>query len=501
MVKNITTRTTKRGKPLTEADIINFVAAKDKSFVSYYPESPNRGVKKIYSHYIIFMGEKSVLTRIFWRTSEFEYSENIILECGEKDSRDNVYYEAIKRLPDEKHAQFRWHWDKAKTANYLARTYIGLKTPMAKKCRPDAVKANGELIEIKTDNWKKCNFTKDGAGFVRGMYEYTEKVNNVEINFSKKEKEILDLGYYHLSNPNKILVDKLNKLMLSTPGEQKISLDLVAKKCGFSDSSIVSRHLKGEREISREHAIAYARFFGCDPSDILFSKPLIKIWGHVDFYKTNEADVSYGPAEIMPQAQTDYIECPRDLYRPDIKAIRVKSNGSYFNEQVLFYYNSNTVDFNTLTNKFCIVGVKTEIFDETYYKYYAGLLESFHGDITLNNPDPFAKTKVILNNPQNIFFTAAVVSAVDFHSLKTDSQNKEIYEKMTVIKEATAQAEEILNKQNEIRLAKEKNLNDKIKKLQDDMNKLIKEINSRKSKDSKEIPVLGDWTVVGKKTA
>ena len=92
----------------------------------------------------------------------------------------------------------------------------------------------------------------------------------------KTKKEIIDLGFFNYQNPNQILADKIRS---STK-----DISEIAEKVGLH-ISMVSKQMKGQREITRDHAFAYARFFGCDPADILFAAPQIPIWSNSRFFK------------------------------------------------------------------------------------------------------------------------------------------------------------------------------------------------------------------------
>ena len=112
---------------------------------------------------------------------------------------------------------------------------------------------------------------------------------------------------------------------------------------------MVQKQIRGERDITRDHAIAYAKVFGCDPADMLFAAPQIPIWAYVDFLRVNDADLPFNAGELIPAKsyagvkENQYVTVPRDIYRPDVKAVQVRSNGSALDGMVLFYYATNDV--------------------------------------------------------------------------------------------------------------------------------------------------------------
>ena len=76
----------------------------------------------------------------------------------------------------------------------------------------------------------------------------------------------------------------------------------------------------------------YAKYFGMDPSEILFNDISVPLEGTVNF--KGEA-----PGEVKKKIGSyEFVKCPRDIYRPDIKCVRVEDNSIYGCN--LFYYQS-----------------------------------------------------------------------------------------------------------------------------------------------------------------
>jgi len=215
---------TKSGK--THKELQTQTYQKDKVFINYYPEAPNRNIKRDYSHFILYMGERSVLVKIFEMTTTGKLETAIILEDGE---RDKVYYEAVKRLPNSAVLQFKKSWNNSKVQILRARQEADGKSKPTLLSGPtmvDAVRKNGELVEIKSDN-KAAVTDKDGEGFIAAKYAREYKVApNVKIHLQKKEKENIDLGIFNYRNPNSLLVDKFR-----AAGD--VNLSELAKKLGF----------------------------------------------------------------------------------------------------------------------------------------------------------------------------------------------------------------------------------------------------------------------------
>ena len=60
-----------------------------------------------------------------------------------------------------------------------------------------------------------------------------------------------------------------------------------AEKTGV-ENSVLFRELKGQRKLSLDKAMNYAKALGCDPVDLLFEKQMCKLWGSVDLFNTHD---------------------------------------------------------------------------------------------------------------------------------------------------------------------------------------------------------------------
>ena len=115
-----------------------------------------------------------------------------------------------------------------------------------------------------------------------------------------------------------------------------------------------------------DQAIEYAKAIGCDPVDLLFSRTQCRLWGSVDLFNVNEADQTYFTGQIMPaptisEGQPEkgllseqLINVPRDIYRPEIKAILINSLGSYLHNHFAYYYYTDSQA--AIENKLVVVG-------------------------------------------------------------------------------------------------------------------------------------------------
>ena len=226
------------------------------------------------------------------------------------------------------------------------------------------------------------------------------------------------------SSPSSLLKRKLFELNLNTKE--------FAKQTGVAAPSLY-HHVSGGREISRETAIEYAAKLNCDPVDLMFDKISIPVWSKVNLLKSTELEESYRPGRLFAYAAENDLEkvvVPRDIYREDIKAIKIDARGSMYHNKVAFYYRAADRDADCL-NELCIVGVEAplgppELTDATEERYYFGLYEEVRGQSNLINPDPYVdvyKNKFILQNFRPTFIAPVIsllnpVAVVDKTKLK-----------------------------------------------------------------------------------
>jgi len=194
-----------------------------------------------------------------------------------------------------------------------------------------------------------------------------------------------------------------------------------AEKTGLKAPTLY-HHVSGGREISREIAIEYADKLNCDPVDLMFDKKMCPVWAKCDLLNSTELEDVYTPGRLFSYAADakdfENVIVPRDLYRPDIKAIKIVARGSMYDNKIAFYYRAEDKEQNIL-NQLCVVGVDVQIGDDFTYdtetRYYFGLYEEVRGQCNLINPDPYSgdmENKFILKNFKPNFITpvAALVN-------------------------------------------------------------------------------------------
>lgn len=396
---------------------------------SWSPRPLNRGEHFELDHYKIFFANKSAKVKLHLKVKD----NKTIIRTFDGNS-DFVYSEVLKGLPDNRLEDFRADWVNTKL-DYVTKQDLTLL---------------GQAIARTTrDKFKIPTKNKNKADLMIGK-------TPVEIKINKDKKEIIDLGFFNYQNPNQILADKIRS---STK-----DISEIAEKVGLH-ISMVSKQMKGQREITRDHAFAYARFFGCDPADILFAAPQIPIWSTVDFLNFKEHNMPFNPGECVTVTdKREYVVCPRDIYRPDIKAVKVNSPGSYLDGMVLFYYASSDVKQDCL-GRLSIVGDQDDTDDELMkelrfgekQRYYIGILEQYKGKTKLLNPDPYAKESlpkeqgdIIINNITPSF-ASPIVGIVNPNQIKKDKHSSKLFKHNDEILKTTRMTEQKLIEQMKIK--------------------------------------------------
>lgn len=396
---------------------------------SWSPRPLNRGEHFELDHYEIFIANKSAKVKLHLKVKD----NKTIIRTFDGNS-DFVYSEVLKGLPDNRLEDFRADWVNTKL-DYVTKQDLTLL---------------GQAIARSTrDKFKIPTKNKNKADLMIGK-------TPVEIKINKDKKEIIDLGFFNYQNPNQILADKIRS---STK-----DISEIAEKVGLH-ISMVSKQMKGQREITRDHAFAYARFFGCDPADILFAAPQIPIWSTVDFLNFKEHNMPFNPGECVTVTdKREYVVCPRDIYRPDIKAVKVNSPGSYLDGMVLFYYASSDVKQDCL-GRLSIVGDQDDTDDELMkelrfgekQRYYIGILEQYKGKTKLLNPDPYAKESlpkeqgdIIINNITPSF-ASPIVGIVNPNQIKKDKHSSKLFKHNDEILKTTRMTEQKLIEQMKIK--------------------------------------------------
>ena len=291
-------------------------------------------------------------------------------------------------------------------------------------------------------------------------------------------KAILEKYYnpFSVGMPEKLLNDALKERDMSAK-----DLAEQMEKANVQKESTTYTHTSGARAISREVAIKYSEILKCDPVDLMFNKVTIPVWGKVNLMNPVELEKFYSPGEIYTYAanvgDTEITVVPRDLWRSDIKAIKVDAKGTMYHNQVAFYYFKKNNDDAAL-NKLCIVGRKIQPnpeLDPDFYEteFYLGVYENIRGKSNLINPDPFCEeaNKIILKNFKPTF-VSAVVAMVNTDAVVDDTNKVQVIPQSEWRKEESLRIEKahLLQRLNEKEIS-EKEYQKKVLEVKKDIQK------------------------------
>ena len=257
-------------------------------------------------------------------------------------------------------------YDKTLPAWILGKTLEDDTKKLTKKIKAQAAQAVKE---------SKASLDKRINDFIKEI-NYKEKIN------SKKEEE-------------KEKQSPLQDVILTKDIDPK---DVV----GEDNLSTLYKHIKGDRELSKHKAIDYANTLGVAPASLMFEPKTINVWSSVKFSEKVEApdgSAAINVGECYEKLRTEFTVCPSELYRLDIKAIRVNDPNSIYDGFMAYYYNTDKVS-EAAHNKLCMVRTKEK--GETllggYYKYYLGIFQIYGTEKRILNPDPTSQLKIIAND-------------------------------------------------------------------------------------------------------
>ena len=300
--------------------------------------------------------------------------------------------------------------------------------------------SNGKEVEINGDEKEVFNACIDRIKLKKNKAEAEKTIKSFISTFStttvgaraRRDRKGTFAEYYNpfsLGKPDTFL----NSLLVSRNMTTKELANQMRRDTEQKESTTYT-HTSGSRAISREVALKYAEILKCDPVDLMFNKMTIPVWGKVNLMTPVNMEKVYSAGEIYSYAadagDTEITIVPRDLWRSDIKAVKVDAKGTMFHNQVAFYYYKKNNDEAAL-NKLCIVG--REIYphpqldpDYKETEYYFGVYENIRGKSNLINPDPFVENmedKFILKNFRPTFISP-VVAMVNTDNL-VDDTNKQ----------------------------------------------------------------------------
>jgi hypothetical protein len=240
----------------------------------------------------------------------------------------------------------------------------------------------------------------------------------LSLDFIKLKDEFIDLWKFEKTEyQNKILKNTFAPADTAEQLSTQLHINnLDTKKFAEkSDKNFANiwKEVRGQRKISIDQALNYSKVLNCDPVDLLFEELKCQVWGAVDLLSPQSlGDYDYVPGQVW-NYDNEIVTVPRDIYRPSIKAIKIKSAGSIYNNHIIFYYKGS--DIKNYHGKLVVVGKKF-VFDEfgiDDIRYFFGIYENARGKINILNPDPFAKNKVVIEDIVDPLFISPVAAIID----------------------------------------------------------------------------------------
>ena len=227
--------------------------------------------------------------------------------------------------------------------------------------------------------------SKIGLNLERQFNTEWNRTQSNLLNEPSKNKSILNLGVYKKDSYGLYDITDPSVLLDQKIIESGLSLKDFANQSEVNETTLF-RHLKGTFEISREVAIKYARTLGCDPAEILFNSLNIPVWGSTDTQEMSMVNkYSVYASEITATTKINNVKVPREIYRPDIKAIAIDCPNSIYHGHTAFYYNSNEPI--VFENQIVIVGtksIKNFSDDKSRMRYFIGIYKKNRNGKTID---------------------------------------------------------------------------------------------------------------------
>ena len=119
-------------------------------------------------------------------------------------------------------------------------------------------------------------------------------------------------------------------------------------------------------ELTKGKAIEYGKTIGVPPASLMFNPKMVAVWSNVNL--TNQVILRQHLDKlqegITPEIHSaghcylpdtyETVICPTEIFRVDVKAIKVKSKNSIYDGFIAYYYGTNKVS-DTANNKLCLV--------------------------------------------------------------------------------------------------------------------------------------------------
>jgi len=169
--------------------------------------------------------------------------------------------------------------------------------------------------------------------------------------------------------------------------------------------STLYKHIKGDLQLTKEKAIEYGKAIGVPASTLMFEPKTVTVWSNVNL--TNKVTFTHYLDQLQEEPEPEihsvghcYLPItfetapvPSELYRIDIKAIKVEAPKSIYHNFIAYYYETNKVSDNA-NNKLCLV----REFKNKNHAYYLGVYQIYGTKKRVLNIDPTSDVKIIVDD-------------------------------------------------------------------------------------------------------
>ena len=337
---------------------------------------------------IEFINYKKV--KPFWTKREYQYQQLVI----------NGFAVQRETLPDAQYKRGKEAIPKARIDIY----YDTGKGIGSKKINGYEIFVYKEAIEF-LDPGEKTELDKQWKqAYVSGYFNYDDPYCKEDL-FSYKSSSSLPAWFYFgraykkdYPSTGKATEKKdwsykkdypLRDLFLT----QKIDAKEVVEK---KDLSTFYKHIRGDLELTKRKALEYGAAINVAPQSLMFEPTRIIIWGNVNLTH----NVTFSKEPNFPEIHTtgsiyfpkkfETVIVPSDLYRVDVKAVKVKSKESIYDGFVAYYYETDKVS-DSANNKLCLV----REWKNKNHAFYLGIYQIYGTKKRVLNPDPTSENKII----------------------------------------------------------------------------------------------------------
>lgn len=419
----------------------------------------------------------------FWTKKEYEYQELILNDFVIHRERPGYYKSAIPKA----RVDLLYDGPKGLGRKSINGNEVGVYKEATKFF------TRGELAYFNT-KWTKAKYL--------GLYDHKDQFCREPL--TDKDTPPWHKDNYEVNHIAPISKEKIQEFKSSPLQDLFLTQNLdpkdFAKEGGLSS---FYNYIQGKRELPKDKAEEYARLLGIAPQSLMFEPRMITCWGNVDLQDkhNDENNNIYLPGEVRFNEVTYTVPCPAEIFRYDIKAIAIDHAKSAYDGWIAYYYETNTKNDNTLHNKLCLVRWYDALEDEKgnrfgpdvgFYRYFIGIYQIYGNTKRILNLDPSAENRIVAEGIEPDL-VAPIVSFTNPKNLEvtpTSFANKDDIHKIITLLNKEKQVEQKTRNKlseyiNEKFYINKKEQNSQIKKMEESLDKVLKNIEKSKREQEK----------------